>query len=423
MGQISSFNMKKSTNFQVFHNGVIRPKYAIGGSVECNRKGYEALKLKEKIIDEAKQAYIDRTKRAFQAKSYEWSAVCNIKPDTTMDDLEKLAEHFFKKYGFQCYQIAIHRDEGHIDENGEKQINHHAHMEFITLDKETGKNRQREIKPQTLRQIQTEVAEILEMERGVDKRISKAKRIEPRAYAQLKEEEKKKIAQKNKELQEKEREKQELTQELETNKEKNQKLEQELLSEKEIKKILEAERKKLITENKKLQEKSEAPKYNAETYKELREIKNKHIKTKDELEKAIKEFREKHTKKSFLGVKTDFEAVAQEQEQIIYDQANQLNALNKALEYEAKIKALESDLNNERIKNDESQAKNNKNENKAISNDLNNKIQENITNSLAEAIGMRDYESVCDSDGNYIEQNQNIEEKEENKSSVRKLRR
>ena len=195
MAEISSFNMKPSTDFQVFHNANIRPSYVIGGELECNRKGYEAKELKEAIVNEAKQTYKQRTKRAFQSTAYEWSAVVNIKPDTTMQDLERLSKHFNDKYGFQCYQIAIHRDEGHIDENGEKQINHHAHLEFITLDKQTGRNRQRELKPQTLRQIQSEVAEILGMQRGIDKRISKAERIEPRKYAKLKEAEKRQLKQ------------------------------------------------------------------------------------------------------------------------------------------------------------------------------------------------------------------------------------
>ena len=192
MSEISSINFKKSVDFQVFHNSTVRPNYAIGGELIANRKGYEALKLKEQIIENAKEAYIKNTKQKFQAKSYEWSAVVNIKQDTTMQDLERLAKHFETKYGFQCYQIAIHRDEGYI-ENGEKHINHHAHLEFITLDKETGKNMYRRelISPKILRQIQTEVAEILEMERGQDKRISKRERVEPRKYAQLKEQEKK----------------------------------------------------------------------------------------------------------------------------------------------------------------------------------------------------------------------------------------
>lgn len=195
MGNISSINFKKSTSFQVFHNSTIRPSYAIGGSLEYNVKGYEALKIKDSIVKSAKEAY-NRTKPlkapSFKAKSYEWSAVVNIKESTTLQDLENLAKHFESKYGFQCYQIAIHRDEGHIDE-GEKIINHHAHLEFITLDKETGRQcfKLRDFPPQKMRQIQTEVAEILQMERGQDKRITKRERVEPRIYGAMKEQERK----------------------------------------------------------------------------------------------------------------------------------------------------------------------------------------------------------------------------------------
>lgn len=193
MAQISSINFKKSNPIQTQHNDRdLPPSYLIGGRVECNLNHKEALALKNQIIKDAIEAYTKNTKQKFQAKSYEWSAVVNIKPDTTMNDLENLSRHFQEKYGFQCYQIAIHRDEGHINEQGEKVINHHAHIEFITLDKRTGKSMFRADlqKPKALRQIQSEVAEILKMERGVDKRKSGAKRIEPRAYAVLKEKEK-----------------------------------------------------------------------------------------------------------------------------------------------------------------------------------------------------------------------------------------
>ena len=40
-----------------------------------------------------------------------------------------------------------------------------------------------------MREIQTEMAEILQMERWQDKRISGAKRIEPKVYADIKEQE------------------------------------------------------------------------------------------------------------------------------------------------------------------------------------------------------------------------------------------
>ncbi|MFG5117046.1 mobilization protein [Campylobacter lari] len=195
MGAISSVNFKKSNAVQTRHNDRdLPPNYLIGGEVECNHNHQEALALKNQIIKDAIETYTENTKQKFQAKSYEWSAVVNIKADTTMNDLENLSKHFQEKYGFQCYQIAIHRDEGHINEQGEKVINHHAHMEFITLDRQTGKSMFRADlqKPRALRQIQSEVAEILKMERGVDKRKSGAKRIEPRAYAVLKEKEKRK---------------------------------------------------------------------------------------------------------------------------------------------------------------------------------------------------------------------------------------
>lgn len=225
MSAISSINFKKSNAIQTRHNDRdLPPNYLISDTgCEVNRNHREALKLRNEIIENAINTYNkNKSPKApnFKAKSYEWSAVVNIKSDTNMQDLEKLAEHFEKKYGFQCYQIAIHRDEGYI-ENGEKHINHHAHLEFITLDKETGKNMYRRelISPKILRQIQTEVAEILDMERGQDKRISKRERVEPRKYAQIKEQEKK------------------------TQKELKAELEQEKLSTKEIKAYIEQFRK------------------------------------------------------------------------------------------------------------------------------------------------------------------------------------
>lgn len=196
MAELSSINFKKSNAINTEHNDrTLPPNYLLNDNlgVECNFKHDEARRLKNQIISSAMETYTARTGQKFQSKSYEWSAVVNLKPSSTMQDLEKLATHLQEKYGFQCYQIAIHRDEGHINEQGEKVLNHHAHLEFITLDKETGKNTFRSISKKDLRQIQGEVAEILQMQRGVDKRLSGAKRIEPRAYAKMKEREKKEL--------------------------------------------------------------------------------------------------------------------------------------------------------------------------------------------------------------------------------------
>ncbi|WP_110580842.1 hypothetical protein [Helicobacter cinaedi] len=57
MSHISSINFKKSKDFQVFHNANIRPNYAIGTELSYNRKGYEALKIKQELIQNAIEAY------------------------------------------------------------------------------------------------------------------------------------------------------------------------------------------------------------------------------------------------------------------------------------------------------------------------------------------------------------------------------
>lgn len=316
MGQISSINFKKSIPINTEHNDrTLAPNYLIDKEkgAECNRNAEKARELKNQIINEAKETYQNKVKQKFQAKNFEWSAVVNIKPDTTMQDLENLAKHFNDKYGFQCYQIAIHRDEGHKDENGEKQINQHAHMEFITLDRETGKQnfKMRDFSRQKMREIQTEVAELLGMQRGKDKRLTGVKRIEPRKYAKIKEQEKAaiketkiKVAKQIKEL--------------------KTELEAEILSKKEIKEQFEAFRKENAGQG-----------LAKEFFKKLSEDKKKLLAeptcTQEQLDAYFIELRESNTtkEKRLFGEKEviDYEKIIQEQQQTISD----LNAKNDNL--------------------------------------------------------------------------------------------
>lgn len=326
MGQISSINFKKSIPINTEHNDrTLAPNYLIDKEkgVECNCNAEKARELKNQIINEAKETYQNKVKQKFQAKSFEWSAVVNIKSDTTMQDLENLAKHFSDKYGFQCYQIAIHRDEGHKNTQGEIEINQHAHMEFITLDRETGKQnfKMRDFSKQKMREIQTEVAEILQMERGKDKRLTGAKRIEPRKYAQLKEQEKVaiketkiKVAKQIKEL--------------------KAELEAEILSKKEIKEQFEAFRKENAGQG-----------LAKEFFRELSEEKKKQLQepsyTQDELKAYFTELLEKHTskKKGFFGEKEtiDYQKIIQEQQQTISDlntkNDNLKQIANKTIEF------------------------------------------------------------------------------------------
>lgn len=312
MGQISSINFKKSIPINTEHNDrTLAPNYLIDKEkgAECNRNAEKARELKNQIINEAKETYQNQVKQKFQAKSFEWSAVVNIKPDTTMQDLENLAKHFNDKYGFQCYQIAIHRDEGHKNAQGEIEINQHAHLEFIMLDKKTGKTnfKMRDFSKQKMREIQTEVAEILQMERGKDKRLTGAKRIEPRKYAQLKEQEKQNF----KELKQ-------------TIKEKDKELKAVILSKKEIKEQFEAFRKENIGQG-----------LAKEFFKKLSEDKKKLLAeptcTQEQLDAYFIELRKSNTtkEKRLFGEKEviNYEKIIQEQQQTISD----LNAKNDNL--------------------------------------------------------------------------------------------
>ena len=209
MSNLASYNHKKTrskNDWQLKHNERLQKVEHLieKPNVEVSLKFAEAIAERDRMIKEAIEAY-QRTKKPkapkFKSKSYLWSAVVNIKEDTTMDDLKRFTNALQKKYGFQCYQIAIHRDEGHFD-NGEKKHNFHAHLEFVTLDRETGINRQREVRKAQLSDIQDLCAKELGMQRGenyyqtakemkkIGIKYEKSSRIEPRGYAKIKEKEK-----------------------------------------------------------------------------------------------------------------------------------------------------------------------------------------------------------------------------------------
>ncbi|WP_299029818.1 mobilization protein [uncultured Campylobacter sp.] len=80
---------------------------------------------------------------------------------------------------------AIHRDEGHLNDEGQFVKNTHFQVLFISLD-ENGNSMHRITrgKRQLMRDIQTEVARVLNMERGIDKRISGREHLTLRQYKQ-----------------------------------------------------------------------------------------------------------------------------------------------------------------------------------------------------------------------------------------------
>lgn len=93
-------------------------------------------------------------------------AVVVIKEDTTMLELQNLAKRLEEELKIRVFQIAIHKDEGHTDnDTKEWKPNYHAHLVADWQDLETGKT----LKHQSYHysKMQDLTAECLNMERGI----------------------------------------------------------------------------------------------------------------------------------------------------------------------------------------------------------------------------------------------------------------
>lgn len=233
------------------------------------RKTNEYLKL-----NDPKELYQEQLKlrnqnhaRGFapHIKDVYWEAVVNLDEKHSLADVKKVADFIQQKYHLQPCSIALHHDEGYTDKDGTVKYNHHAHLCFLTMDK--GISTMRKIRSKELRQMQSEVAQLLGLERG--KENSKATRLDHKQYR----EKAKELAEKD-ELYEKEL--YSLEQALDTAHDRDLETQEELLTLKEQKAIVEAERKKY---------KDEAD-HIASEYRALQAL-NKTLHTREELDKAL----------------------------------------------------------------------------------------------------------------------------------------
>lgn len=235
---------------------------------ERKPNGFELLADVEKLHEVQMQL---RKKNHSRGKAPElndslWEAVVNLEEHHTMNDVKKVADFIKQKYHLTPTAIAIHRDEGYKDKaTGEVKYNYHAHVMFYTVD--NGKSQMRTIGKKALSEMQTEVANLLHMERGQVN--SKTVRLNHRQYR----EKAKELAEKD-ELYEKEL--YSLEQALDTAHDRDLETQEELLTLKEQKKIVEAERKKY---------KDEAD-HIASEYRALQAL-NKTLHTKKELDDAL----------------------------------------------------------------------------------------------------------------------------------------
>ena len=102
-----------------------------------------------------------------------------IKEDTTMEQLQKFCEVCKERWGVTALQVFIHRDEGHYGipgDNATWKPNLHAHIVWDWMNHDTGKSCKLDEK--AMSEMQTVLAECLEMERGTSKEITGKEHLE-----------------------------------------------------------------------------------------------------------------------------------------------------------------------------------------------------------------------------------------------------
>jgi len=219
---ISSIHIANGNSGYLFHNDRSSPT---NNSIFTDEKNEffngskKALKIYREELQKRSQKYTDRTNQKLQKKTTtHLSAIVNLNQHHTLEDMKPLIEYIETSLDTKVFQVAIHRDEGHI-EDGKDIKNYHAHIEFLGVDSqgysvkqnrfkidenndfifETKIIKNKEVKQKVkdrdridktfLSQLQTQTADILKMERG--QKNSKAKRLDTYEFKKHKEKEEK----------------------------------------------------------------------------------------------------------------------------------------------------------------------------------------------------------------------------------------
>ena len=205
MSDVTSGHLKKA-NFENFHNHnfrITKPNYLLPSELVVAKNHTVLFHNFDDVFNEQIKIWKKHNKRGGrppQKANCVQEIVINIKPDTKLDDLQIIANYIKREYGYTPLEIAIHNDEGYVDKEGKPHFNHHAHIDFCTLqdgcqmarmerycDKVpyTKKDGTKSWKFQSNKdsKLQDFIAETLGMERG--QKGSKAKRLEHEQYRQV----------------------------------------------------------------------------------------------------------------------------------------------------------------------------------------------------------------------------------------------
>lgn len=158
---------------------------------ECSLSSKEAFKIYRDELKTRSQAYTNRTNQKLQKNTATHrSLIINLNSNHKLEDLKPIKEYLEKQLDTKVLQIAIHRDEGHIDENGKAVKNYHAHFEMMGLDSlgfslaqhQNTKNKTRadRLDSKFYTKFQDFLSQTLQMERG--QKNSKTKRLDTYEY-------------------------------------------------------------------------------------------------------------------------------------------------------------------------------------------------------------------------------------------------
>jgi hypothetical protein len=132
----------------------------------CSSPAKESFKIFRDELAVRSQIFTERTGKKVQAKTLtHLSAVVNLTEKHGSADVKKICDYLESRLDTKVFQYAIHRDEGHIADDGKPVKNYHAHIEFLGLDSE-GASVRKKLTRAVLSDLQTEVAKVLGMERG-----------------------------------------------------------------------------------------------------------------------------------------------------------------------------------------------------------------------------------------------------------------
>ncbi|BCZ19480.1 hypothetical protein NHP190012_11220 [Helicobacter sp. NHP19-012] len=184
---------RKNPNQERYNDRSIPPNYLLPEHlrkpIEVWNYADQALELKQAIVLKAQKDYSNtHNGRAFIATDFNYTGIVNLEAHHTLEEVKAYVAEFHRRYGWQCYQAVIHRDEGDPDPiEGGVTYNYHAHLEWITLDENNGESLKRKFYKNrgALRDLQTWTAEFFKMERGELVEISGHKHVDGRQYATI----------------------------------------------------------------------------------------------------------------------------------------------------------------------------------------------------------------------------------------------